>query len=228
MAETEDKAAEAAAKTDETKTIETSKAASFDEAEFKQLRESVAKLEQNNQALLKEKAEAKKKAEDAMLEAAKKGGDIEAVEKSWMEKYAKLEAESNESNVNYQGMINNLTVGAAASAIAAEIAVPGSADVLNPHIKSRLTVEIKDGKPSTRVLDVNGQPSAATLQELAEEFKNMPAFAPIIVGSLARGAGGAGGEGEGESNTMTREKYRKLTPQQQSEFIIKKGGKLID
>lgn len=202
--------------------------------DYNDLKLSMEKLEANNKELLGEKIEAKKladkaksDAEAAALEAAKKGGDIDAVEKSWIEKYKKLEDESKQSNNNSQVMINELTVGAASKTIASAIALPGSASVLEPHIKNRLTVEIKDNMPTIRVLDKNGQPSAMTLDELSAEFKADPSFAPIIVGSRASGGGAAGGSGSA-SNEMNRDAFNKLSPMEQRNFLIEKNGKLVD
>lgn len=195
--------------------------------DYEALQTSVKKLEANNQALMKEKIEKAKLAEKAALEAAKAGGDIEAVEKSWQEKYSKLEAESSNVSTSYQTMINDLTVGAASSSIASEISIPGSAEVLEPHIKRRLSVEINDNKPSIRVLDANGKPSAMTLKELAEEFKNIPSFAPIIIGSKASGAGGSSaGDGGSSAVKISLSKFNSLSPSEQAEFA-KNGGEII-
>ena len=66
-------------------------------------------------------------------------------------------------------------------------------------------MDIRDGKPTVVVLDANGKPSAATLEELKAEFVNDPAFAPLIVGSKASGSGASGAKpGSGaatDSNT---------------------------
>ncbi|WP_330207520.1 hypothetical protein [Pseudomonas sp. AM14(2022)] len=169
--------------------------------------EDVSGLKSKVQELLDEKkAEAdKRKAaeEQARLdreEALRKSGNVEELEKSWSEKYARREAELTgqleSTNSTLQGQIRDLTVGRTATEIATTLAIPGSAKALLPHIERRLSVEQRDGKPTVVVLDAAGKLSAATLDELKAEFTNDPAFGPLIAGSKASG-GGAGGAGKG-------------------------------
>lgn len=140
-------------------------------------------------AKAREAEEAAKKAEE---ERARKAGDVEALENSWKEKLTKREQELLAEREGLAGQIKNLTVGRAATDLAAELAVQGSAKALLPHIQSRLSMDIRDGQPTVVVLDANGKPSAATLEELKAEFVNDPAFAPLIVGSKASGSGASG------------------------------------
>ncbi|UST97768.1 hypothetical protein [Pseudomonas siliginis] len=169
--------------------------------------EDVSGLKFKVQELLDEKkaeAEKRKAAEDqARLdreEALRKSGNVEELEKSWSEKYARREAELSgqleSTNATLQGQIRDLTVGRTATEIATTLAIPGSAKALLPHIERRLSVEQRDGKPTVVVLDAAGKLSAATLDELKAEFTNDPAFGPLIAGSKASG-GGAGGAGKG-------------------------------
>lgn len=169
--------------------------------------EDVSGLKSKVQELLDEKkaeAEKRKAAEDqARLdreEALRKSGNVEELEKSWSEKYARREAELTgqleSTNSTLQGQIRDLTVGRTATEIATTLAIPGSAKALLPHIERRLSVEQRDGKPTVVVLDAVGKLSAATLDELKAEFTNDPAFGPLIAGSKASG-GGAGGAGKG-------------------------------
>ncbi|AYN94423.1 hypothetical protein EAW52_10855 [Pseudomonas sp. LTJR-52] len=129
-------------------------------------------------------------------EKARKSGDIEALQKSWEEKHTRVLTEKEQTLATLQAQIQALTVGSEANRLASELAVQGSSRALLPHIKSRLSMEIRDGKPVTVVLDHDGRPSALTLEELKNEFINDPAFAPLIVGSKATG-GGAGGSRSG-------------------------------
>jgi len=196
--------------------------------DYETLKETVAKLEKNNQALMKEKVDARKAAESAALEAAKAGGDVEAVEKSWQEKYSKKETETSEEITGLRSMVNNLTVGATGQSIAAKIALkPEYADVLMPHVQSRLKMEMIDGKPVTRVLDKSGKLSALNIAELTEELNNDPRFAAIVIGSKA-GGGGQAGDGVGsDSLKMKRSKFDLLSPAESKQFF-KKGGQLLE
>lgn len=169
--------------------------------------EDVSGLKSKVQELLDEKKAADKARKDAeeqarldREEAARKSGNVEELEKSWSEKYARREAELTgqleSTNATLQGQIRDLTVGRTATEIATALAVPGSSKALLPHIERRLSVEQRDGKPTVVVLDAAGKLSAATLEELKAEFTNDPAFGPLIAGSKASG-GGAGGAGKG-------------------------------
>ncbi len=60
-------------------------------------------------------------------------GDIDALDKSWQEKYAKREGELNKTIENLQGNLKTFLVDNEAQKIASEIAVEGAAEVLLPH-----------------------------------------------------------------------------------------------
>ena len=161
--------------------------------------EDVSGLKAKIDELLSEKkteAEKRKQAEEnarkTAEEAARKNGDVEALENSWREKLTKREQELLSERESLASQIKELTVGRAATDLAAELAVQGSAKALLPHLQARLSMDIRDGKPTVVVLDANGKPSAATLEELKAEFVNDPAFAPLIVGSKASGSGASG------------------------------------
>jgi len=192
------------------------------------LQESVAKLEENNKALLKEKADAKDAARKATEEAAKKNGDVEALEKSYQEKIDALKAETQKQIDGFKTTISDLTVGATAKSLAAELALPGSADVLLPHISKRLTVEMADSGPITRVLDKEGKPSALSVDDLKKEIAANESFAPLLVASKASGDGGSGKKGSGGGGkTIKRAEFEALSPVDQTKHF-KDGGKVED
>ena len=108
-------------------------------------KEDLSGLKNKVEELLREKKQAAAKAreaaeaaEAARLEAAKKGNDTEALDKSWQEKFNARESELKKELEALSGTIVNLTSGQTATKIAAEIAVQGSADVLLPHLERRL------------------------------------------------------------------------------------------
>lgn len=165
--------------------------------------EDVSGLKAKVDELLKEKKDAAKKAKDAeeaaakaAEEKAKKDGDIEALDKSWKEKFTKRESELNGLIDGLRGNLDTLLIDNVATTMAAELAIEGSSDVLKPHILSRLAVETRDGKPVTVVKGPDGKASALTVDELKAEISNNKAFAPVIAGSRASGSG-AGGQGGG-------------------------------
>ncbi len=195
--------------------------------------EDTTGLKAQRDALLNEKKEAQRKAKEAeeaakaaAEEAARKNGDVAALEKSWQEKLAATESNYKNLNESLTKQIHGLTVGQTATKLAAELAISGSADVLLPHIQSRLTVEIKDGAPSVRVLDLLGKPTAMTVDELKQEFISNKAFAPLIAASKATGGGASGSGGGGAAKTMKRDQFETMNPVQKMDFI-KSGGKLI-
>lgn len=151
-------------------------------------------LSEAKTAKQKAKEEAKAR-EEAAAEAARKAGDVEALEKSWQEKLAKTTSEKDEQLQSLQKTVESLTVGATAKDLAAELAVQGSAPVLERIARDRLTVEMTEEGPKVRVTDASGKPSAATLEDLKQELTNDPALKPLIVGSKASGGGAAGANG---------------------------------
>lgn len=172
-------------------------------AQVAELTKGIEALKSKNDELLTEtkaakaaKREAEERAKAEAEELARKSGDVAALEASWAEKLAKRERELSQQIETMQGSITTMTVDNVAVRIANEIAVPGSADILIPHIKARLAAEQRDGQFVTVVRDAQGKPSAASLDDLKTEFTTSPAFAPVIVGSKASG-GGANGSGKG-------------------------------
>jgi len=193
----------------------------------KGFQESITKLEENNKALLSEKAAAKKAAQESQEEAAKKSGDVEALEKSWSDKLNAETGSRDEKLTAYERQISDMTAGATARKMAAELALPGSADVLLPHIKGRLSVDMSGDSPLVRVLDVDGKPSAMSIDDLRKEIEANKAFAPLLLGSMASGSGDVGKKGNPASKSMTRDNYNAIDPMAQSKFISE-GGRLTD
>ncbi len=141
-------------------------------------------------------ADKAKEAEQAAAEeAARKKGDIEALEASWQKKMTDALAEKDAEIGTLRGSVDGLTIGRAASAMASEIAVQGSASVLERIIKDRLSVEMSENKPLVRVLDAAGKPSALSLDDLKAELSADKALAPIIAGSKGSGGGAANQSG---------------------------------
>lgn len=190
-----------------------------------------AKITAKMDELLGEAKEAKRKAKEAeenrqreVEEALRKSGDVAALEKSWQEKLAKRESELSAEIEARTSQLRGATVSATASALAAELAVPGSSSVLLPHIERRLHLDIREGKPVVTVLDKDGKPSAQTVAELRKEIESDAAFAPLIVASKASGAGGPGGKGGGAApKSVTRSAFEAMSPADQMAHIKGSG-----
>ena len=206
---------------------ETKEVPSVTPEELESLKESIAKLEAKNRELAEEKSKAKQAAEQAAMERAKKDGDLESLEKSWAEKVKATEAELTGKLQQYEQMMTDITSGSEARKLAADLALPGHADLLLPHIKGRLKTEVRDGKPVVKVLDAEGNPSAMSIDDLRKEIKTNELFAPILSGSKANGAGGAGKsdggrverKGWGEMTDEERVALRKEDPATYKEVV---------
>jgi len=193
-------------------------------------------LKAKNAQLLKEAKEAKDakkaaetKATDDAAAAAQKAGDVDAINASWQKKYDDALAEANTKADDALRMLRLEKVHSQAIELATTLAVPGSADVLLPHIESRLSMDIKDGRAVAVVMDTAGKPSALTVEELGKEIANNAAFAPLIVASNAAG-GGANGKNSGgaaQIKTASRAEFDAMGISQKSKFSAE-GGQLTD
>ena len=153
----------------------------------------------------KHRKESERKAREAAEAAAKKSGDIEALEKSWLEKHEAGLAEKDKELESYKALVTKMTVGRDTATLAAEI-FGEDATLFSHHIKKRLTSEIINGVAVTRVLDEDGKPSAKTLAELKTEISENPKFAKYAIGSRASGGGDISGKG-----SIVGKKFSELT-----------------
>lgn len=179
-------------------------------------------------AAKKARKDAEEKAEREAEELAKKSGDVASLEKSWADREAKKLADKDAEIGTMKSQLHDLTVNAAAIKLASDLAVPGSADVLLPHIARRLAMEVQDGKPVVRVLDGNGKASASSLDDLAKEIRGNAAFAPLIVGSQATGGGASGSKGgSAASKSVTRSAFEQMDAAAKSAHCVS-GGTITD
>lgn len=172
-----------------------------------------------DELLTEKKAEQQKRKEaeeQAALEHARKKGDIDALEKSWGDKLAARETERLNEKQSLEAQVYKLTVGSKATELAAKLAVPGSDSVLLPHISNRLQVEAVDGEIKIRVLDLQGKPSALSIEDLEKEFRANEAFKPLIRASNASGSGASGGQGGGATK-----KPSEMTTQERQEWQLR-------
>ncbi len=97
--------------------------------------------------------------------------------------------------------IKKTFVDGVAASLAKEIAVDeGAAEILGEILKKRLTTEIVNGEPLTRVLSPTGEASSMTPDQLKEEYFTNEKYASIMRASDASG-GGAGGSKKGGGTT---------------------------
>lgn len=182
----------------------------------KKLRQEAEKkareVQEQFDALQQEIADAKE------AEAAKKGkgkdGETEALIKSWEAKLAKREKELTAQLEQLQGTLKNSAIDSLARKMATDLAGE-NAEIILPHIRGRVQVDIVDGKPVTKILDGEGSPSALTPEELQKEFLSNTKFAAIVVGS--KGSGGGAGGGRKGSGGATK-KLADMTATEEAKF----------
>lgn len=174
------------------------------------LEESIKKLEAKNKELIdNNKKEAQKRkaqedeAEQARAEAAKKSGDVDALEKSWQAKFSAREKELLDQLEIERGRTNKATIGNTVKSIAADLGKDKYAqELLEPQIQKRLKLEIRDGDAVTVVIDEDGKPSATTVQELIEEMRASPKYAALVLGTRANGPGSSS-NGDGSTKKFS-------------------------
>jgi len=174
------------------------------QAALKAAQESIAALTAKNQELITEKKTAKQKADEASLaaekaaeEAALKGKDVDALNKSWEAKYTKLNEQLTQTNDKFSQTVKKNGLESALNSVLgdAELFDPKSAGLARPHLMSRLDVQVgEDGSFKTVVKDKEGNLSAMTIDELKKEIRETPEFAPILAGTGASGGGSGGGK----------------------------------
>lgn len=158
-------------------------------------------LKASRDALLAEKKEQQRLAQDAEAkrieaerlaqeEIARKSGNLEAIENSWKEKLALRETELTSQLSQAQAKNYELTVGRQAQELAGELAKPNAQRLLAKEIKERLTL---DENGNIRVLDLQGKPSALTIDELKAQLRADPTYQDIIIINNSSGGGATGG-----------------------------------
>lgn len=158
-------------------------------------------IKANRDALLAEKKEQQRKAEEAeaerlriereaLEEAARQKGDWQALEDSYKAKLAEKETEFTSQAENLRKQVYKLTVGDQALKLASEISKSHAIGIMTPFIEQRLTL---DENNNVRVLDLQGKPSAMTIDDLKQEFKANAMFQDIVVANNSSGGGATGG-----------------------------------
>ena len=169
------------------------------------LQAELAALKGHHEKLLGEtkaaKAKAKEEAEAARVaaeEAARKSGDVSALDKSWQEKYGKLESDAAAKVAAANAQLQSVLVDSVAQKAAMDIAVDAEcAELLADKLRGSLGLAEVDGKMQTVVFDADGKRSALTVDELKKQL--IAKYPRLVKGNPAGGAGGlpqpAGGAG---------------------------------
>ncbi len=153
----------------------------------------------------------------SQLEDARENGAT-AKERQLQKELDKVTKELGEQNQSLSSQLDSILLDGVADKLAAELS--DSPKVLRPHILSRLTVDMEDGKRVTRIKDAEGEVSAMTLDELKSEFESSDEFASIIRGSNASGSGAHGGDGgKGGNGSPQKPEFSKASPKEIAEYL---------
>jgi hypothetical protein len=157
-------------------------------------RDAAAQLRKELAGLKKQQEDANAAAETARLEAERKAGDVAALEKSWQTKLEKETGLLKAQLEQRDGSIRKLLVTQSASQLARDIStVP---DLMAEQIAKRLTVEYGENGVTTRVLDLDGKPTALSIDDLKKEILADKRYAGILIAGKGSGSG-AGSSGAG-------------------------------
>ena len=159
-------------------------------SEKKAIQDKLAKYEAEEEERIRKAEERAKKKALEEYEKAKDDKDIEAIEKSWQEKYDKLNAEKTASDERYSNYVKKALIDTEVMRMANEISTAPT--LLAPHIRSRLDVDFTGEQPKLIVLDNNGMRSANTVAELQKSFIDNKDFNAIIKITTANGGANSG------------------------------------
>lgn len=135
---------------------------------------------------------------NAGLNTALKDKDIEKLTKHHERELEK----ANKKTSTRDAFIKKSVVDSTVKAMAAKLAGKHS-DVLAPHIRARLSVDLTGDIPELEIFDDKGR-SGLTLDELEKSIVDTESFAPILVGSRATGSGASGNQSSGGAGTAKK------------------------
>lgn len=194
----------------------------IDDTAFETLKAEKANLKKELDNYKAEEAERIRKAEERAEKKAqeeykksKDNKDVEAIEKSWKEKCDKIEEQLNALQEKHNGYVTKSLVDSTVTAMANEIST--HPNLISPHIRSRLDVDLTGDSPKLIVLDEKGQRSALTVDELKKSFIDNKEFSAIIKATSANGGAKAGAGSP--SGTPTGEKTKRLGEMTDEELV---------
>ena len=188
-------------------------------------KEDVSGLKRKIDELLTEKKTVQQKASEAeelakvqAAEKMRKANDFEQLYNSSESERQKASEELATLKANLQKQQIAGQAGQVASELTKDVA---RAKLLTEQISSRLS--LVDGE--IRVLDVNGNLTVSTVQELTQSIKAEYPF--LVDGSQAAGGGATGGNsGAGDTKQVSRAEFDGLDAVKRMKFV-KSGGKII-
>lgn len=197
----------------------------------------VTKMDAKINELLGEKKAAQKKADDAAEaarlaaeEAARKGGDIEAVEKSLRDKFGKELKSVADAKEAAEKQLSNVLVKKQALEIASRNAVDNdSAAILSEWIEHRTEMEMVDGEYRAVFKGPDGKRSGLNADEFEESLVSEKSLARLLKASKASGGGAKGNKGGGAAKkTITRAEYDAMEPEARQKLIVEDGVRIAE
>lgn len=185
--------------------------------ELETLKSHHEKLLDETKAAKAKQKEADELARVAAEEAARKSGDVSALDKSWQEKYAKAEADYGAKLAAAEKQLQTVLVDNVAQKAAMDIAVDAEcAELLADKLRGSLGLAEVDGKMQTVVMDADGKRSALTVEELKKQL--VAKYPRLVKGNPAGGAGGmpqpAGGAGGSNNSGSMVDRARNIIKSQ--------------
>jgi hypothetical protein len=149
----------------------------------------MSELLNETKAAKKLRKEAEQKLKDDAEKKVQNSGDVDAINKSWQEKYDNTKLELTDLRDSAVTALKTETIKREASSLASRLAAKGCEAGLMPHIAPRISVELNEGVSSVVILDTQGKPSAATMEELETELRANASIAPLLSAGSASGSG---------------------------------------
>lgn len=178
--------------------------------ELEELRKEKLRMEAHNKKLLDEKKKETERARLAEEERARRDRDVESLERSIKEKHQADIDGINTRNALLQSQLESQMVDNQALNLANQLS--DTPALIMPHIKSRLRAQEIDGRWRLTVVDVMGNPTATTPDELVEQMRGDKQFAPLVRGTRAGGGGANGGNsgsgGNGNEQHQEQAKFQ--------------------
>lgn len=158
----------------------------------------------------------------------RKTGDVEALEKSWKEKFTTRESELLSELGKSKSLIVNSMKDSALTTLAAKLVKPDASRIFKKAIAERFDVEMLETGSKLRILDKEGKPSAMTMDDFEKEILADKEFSSIIVASRASGTGSSNTSKHGAGSTqLNTEKPLRLQSPSELAAMVKsqKEGK---
>lgn len=159
--------------------------------ELEELRKEKLRMEAHNKKLLEEKKKESDRARAAEEDRARRDRDVESLERSIKEKHQSELESYNTRQALLQSQLESQMVDNLALNLANQLS--DTPALIMPHIKARLRAQEVDGRYRLSVVDVMGNQTATSPDELVEQMRGDKQFAPLVRGTRAGGGGANGG-----------------------------------